>query len=93
MPYAPADNRYQSMKYNRTGRSGLKLPAISLGLWHNFGEDTPHQTKRAICRRAFDLGITHFDLIAQEGQSGWRIKVAQNTDIVPGALVPAGSKT
>ncbi|MCO5081941.1 MAG: L-glyceraldehyde 3-phosphate reductase [Rhizobiaceae bacterium] len=67
MPYTPAENRYQSMKYNRTGNSGLKLPAISLGLWHNFGEDTPHQVKRALCRRAFDLGITHFDLANNYG--------------------------
>ena len=67
MPYTSAENRYQSMKYNRTGNSGLKLPAISLGLWHNFGEDTPHQVKRAICRRAFDLGITHFDLANNYG--------------------------
>ena len=55
------------MIYNRCGRSGLKLPAISLGLWHNFGDDTPHQTKRAICRTAFDLGITHFDLANNYG--------------------------
>jgi L-glyceraldehyde 3-phosphate reductase len=55
------------MRYNRCGRSGLKLPAISLGLWHNFGGDTPHQTKRALCRTAFDLGITHFDLANNYG--------------------------
>lgn len=67
MSYTPAEARYQSMKYNRCGNSGLKLPAISLGLWHNFGEDTPHQVKRAICRRAFDLGITHFDLANNYG--------------------------
>jgi len=67
MPYTPAADRYASMKYNRCGRSGLKLPAISLGLWHNFGEDTPHRTKRALCRRAFDLGITHFDLANNYG--------------------------
>ena len=67
MPYAPAADRYASMKYNRCGKSGLKLPAISLGLWHNFGEDTPHRTKRALCRRAFDLGITHFDLANNYG--------------------------
>lgn len=67
MPYVPAENRYASMKYNRCGRSGLKLPAISLGLWHNFGEDTPMRTKRAICRTAFDLGITHFDLANNYG--------------------------
>lgn len=67
MPYVPAADRYQSMIYNRCGHSGLKLPAISLGLWHNFGEDTPHQVKRAICRKAFDLGITHFDLANNYG--------------------------
>lgn len=67
MPWQPAENRYESMVYNRCGRSGLKLPAISLGLWHNFGEDTPHRTKRAICRKAFDLGITHFDLANNYG--------------------------
>lgn len=63
----PADTRYDTMRYNRCGRSGLKLPAISLGLWHNFGEDKPHAVKRAICRRAFDLGITHFDLANNYG--------------------------
>jgi len=67
MTWHPADNRYESMIYNRCGRSGLKLPAISLGLWHNFGEDTPHETKRALCRKAFDLGITHFDLANNYG--------------------------
>ncbi len=55
------------MKYNRCSRSGLKLPAISLGLWHNFGETTPDQTKREMCRTAFDLGITHFDLANNYG--------------------------
>lgn len=67
MPWQPAENRYDTMIYSRCGNSGLKLPAISLGLWHNFGEDTPHQTKRAICRKAFDLGITHFDLANNYG--------------------------
>jgi L-glyceraldehyde 3-phosphate reductase len=67
MRYVPADNRYGAMTYNRCGRSGLQLPAISLGLWHNFGGDTPHETKRAICQRAFDLGITHFDLANNYG--------------------------
>jgi L-glyceraldehyde 3-phosphate reductase len=67
MSYTPAETRYQNMRYNRCGRSGLKLPAISLGLWHNFGGDTPHQTKRALCRTAFDLGITHFDLANNYG--------------------------
>ncbi len=67
MSYTPAADRYESMRYNRCGKSGLKLPAISLGLWHNFGEDTPHRSKRAICRKAFDLGITHFDLANNYG--------------------------
>jgi L-glyceraldehyde 3-phosphate reductase len=67
MAWHPAEDRYERMKYNRCGRSGLKLPALSLGLWHNFGEDTPHRVKRAICRRAFDLGITHFDLANNYG--------------------------
>jgi len=67
MTWHPADNRYETMTYNRCGRSGLKLPALSLGLWHNFGEDTPHQTKRDIVQKAFDLGITHFDLANNYG--------------------------
>jgi L-glyceraldehyde 3-phosphate reductase len=67
MPYTPAENRYENMRYNRCGRSGLKLPALSLGLWHNFGHDTPHKTKQAMCRTAFDLGITHFDLANNYG--------------------------
>lgn len=65
--YTPASDRYDTMPYRRCGKSGLKLPAISLGLWHNFGGDTPHDTKRAILRRAFDLGITHFDLANNYG--------------------------
>ncbi|MDE0590471.1 L-glyceraldehyde 3-phosphate reductase [Halocynthiibacter sp. C4] len=67
MPYTPAENRYEKMKYRRCGNSGLMLPAISLGLWHNFGGDTPHETKRAICQTAFDSGITHFDLANNYG--------------------------
>ena len=67
MSWTPAANRYEKMKYNRVGKSGLKLPALSLGLWHNFGDDTPHQTKQALCRTAFDLGITHFDLANNYG--------------------------
>jgi L-glyceraldehyde 3-phosphate reductase len=66
-PYTPAANRYEQMVYRRCGASGLKLPAISLGLWHNFGNDTPHATKQAICRAAFDHGITHFDLANNYG--------------------------
>lgn len=67
MSWQPAENRHETMRYNRCGASGLKLPAISLGLWHNFGEDTPHRLKRDLCRRAFDLGITHFDLANNYG--------------------------
>jgi L-glyceraldehyde 3-phosphate reductase len=65
--YIPADNRYDAMTYRRSGRSGVKLPAISLGLWHNFGHDRPYETQRAICRRAFDRGVTHFDLANNYG--------------------------
>jgi len=65
--YKAADNRYEKMVYRKCGNSGLKLPAISLGLWHNFGGDTPHDTKRAICHTAFDNGITHFDLANNYG--------------------------
>jgi L-glyceraldehyde 3-phosphate reductase len=60
-------SRYDTMEYRRTGRSGLLLPAVSLGLWHNFGDDKPLDTQRAILRRAFDLGITHFDLANNYG--------------------------
>ena len=67
MTYQPAADRYEKMVYRRCGKSGLKLPAISLGLWHNFGHDTPHQTKREICHAAFDNGITHFDLANNYG--------------------------
>ncbi len=67
MAYTAADDRYDSMTYRRTGRSGLDLPAISLGLWHNFGDDVPFERQRAILRRAFDLGVTHFDLANNYG--------------------------
>jgi L-glyceraldehyde 3-phosphate reductase len=67
MDWHPAEDRYDRMAYRRCGASGLMLPAVSLGLWHNFGEDTPHATKRAICRAAFDHGITHFDLANNYG--------------------------
>jgi L-glyceraldehyde 3-phosphate reductase len=67
MTYVPSPSRYDTMIYNRLGASGLKLPAISLGLWHNFGHDKPADTGRAICRQAFDLGITHFDLANNYG--------------------------
>ncbi|MBB4660375.1 L-glyceraldehyde 3-phosphate reductase [Parvularcula dongshanensis] len=65
--YRANAKRYEAMTYSRAGRSGLRLPQLSLGLWHNFGGDTPHDTKRAMCRRAFDLGITHFDLANNYG--------------------------
>jgi L-glyceraldehyde 3-phosphate reductase len=65
--YHPLPTRYDEMKYNRCGHSGLKLPAISLGLWHNFGAINPFENSRAIIRRAFDLGITHFDLANNYG--------------------------
>ncbi|MFI7481420.1 L-glyceraldehyde 3-phosphate reductase [Kocuria sp. M1R5S2] len=65
--YVPAENRYETMPFRRLGESGLKLPVISLGLWHNFGDDKPLATQRAILRRAFDLGVTHFDLANNYG--------------------------
>lgn len=67
MPYAPAEARYQSMPYRRTGKSGLLLPAISLGLWHNFGGVDQLESARKMLLRAFDLGITHFDLANNYG--------------------------
>jgi L-glyceraldehyde 3-phosphate reductase len=65
--YLAADDRYESMTYRRSGRSGVLLPAMSLGLWHNFGTERPLETQRAILRRAFDLGVTHFDLANNYG--------------------------
>src|SRR2546426_1524643 len=67
MSYVPNDERYDKMRYRRSGRSGLQLPAVSLGMWQNFGHDRPLETSRAIVRRAFDLGITHFDLANNYG--------------------------
>ncbi|MBC3186237.1 L-glyceraldehyde 3-phosphate reductase [Corynebacterium sp. zg-331] len=67
MTYQPDPHRYEDMPYRPVGRSGLRLPAISLGLWHNFGEDKPLDIQRAILRRAFDRGITHFDLANNYG--------------------------
>jgi L-glyceraldehyde 3-phosphate reductase len=66
-PYRAAEDRYEAHAYRRCGRSGLKLPAVSLGLWHNFGDDKPIETQRAILRRAFDRGVTHFDLANNYG--------------------------
>jgi L-glyceraldehyde 3-phosphate reductase len=65
--FTAADDRYESMAYRRCGRSGLRLSAVSLGLWHNFGDDVPLERQRAILRRAFDLGVTHFDLANNYG--------------------------
>jgi len=76
MPYVAAQNRYETMPYRKCGNSGLKLPAISLGLWHNFGGDTPHEVKRSLCRTAFDLGITHFDLANNYGPPAGSAEVA-----------------
>src|SRR2546429_2693010 len=70
MTYVAADDRYSRHPYRRCGRSGLKLPEISLGLWQNFGDDRPLTTQRAIIRRAFDLGVTHFDLANNYGGIG-----------------------
>ena len=67
MPYVADHSRYDVQPYRRTGRSGLKLPAVSLGFWHNFGDDKPLETQRAVMRRAFDLGVTHFDLANNYG--------------------------
>src|SRR5687768_144402 len=67
MTFLPAADRYDSMQYRRTGRSGLQLPAISLGLWQNFGGDRPFEEQRPIIHRAFDLGVTHFDLANNYG--------------------------
>jgi L-glyceraldehyde 3-phosphate reductase len=67
MAYEPASDRYDTFPYRRTGRSGLLLPAVSLGLWQNFGDDKPLEVQRAILRRAFDLGVTHFDLANNYG--------------------------
>ena len=65
--YSPESSRYDSMTFNRCGRSGIKLPAVSLGLWHNFGGVDPLENSRAMLRRAFDLGVTHFDLANNYG--------------------------
>lgn len=67
MIHSAADDRYESMRYRRAGRSGVELPAVSLGLWHNFGDTQPMEVQRAVLRRAFDLGVTHFDLANNYG--------------------------
>ena len=67
MTYVAADDRYSKLPYRRCGRSGLLLPEVSLGLWQNFGDGKPAEDQRAIIRRAFDLGVTHFDLANNYG--------------------------
>lgn len=67
MAYQADENRYQTMEYRRCGQSGLKLPIVSLGLWHNFGDTTQVENSRALLQRAFDLGINHFDLANNYG--------------------------
>jgi L-glyceraldehyde 3-phosphate reductase len=67
MTFEAADDRYDADQYRYTGRSGLQLPQLSLGLWQNFGTDKPEETQRAILRRAFDRGVTHFDLANNYG--------------------------
>lgn len=67
MKWTASPSRYDKMIYSKCGKNGLKLPRISLGFWHNFGDDVPHQNKQAVCRQAFDLGITHFDLANNYG--------------------------
>ncbi|ACU62589.1 L-glyceraldehyde 3-phosphate reductase [Chitinophaga pinensis] len=76
MKWTPKDDRYDHMLYNRCGNSGLQLPAISLGLWHNFGDDVAHGRKVEICTTAFDLGITHFDLANNYGPQPGSAEIA-----------------
>ncbi len=87
MTWTAAQTRYDTMEYRRCGKSGLRLPAISLGLWHNFGDDTPHQLKLDIARTAFDLGITHFDLANNYGPKPGSAELAfgdmMKTDFAP----------
>ncbi len=93
MPYLASDSRYSSMTYNRVGRSGLKLPAISLGWWYNFGGRDHLENGRAIARRAFDLGVTHFDLAKERGQSLAQMAIAWTLrkPAVTSALIGASS--
>lgn len=75
MGYTASDKRYESMIYNRCGNSGLKLPCVSLGLWHNFGNNASYDNMKAMCRTAFDLGITHFDLANNYGPESGRAEL------------------
>ncbi|HEY3336393.1 MAG TPA: aldo/keto reductase [Candidatus Limnocylindrales bacterium] len=86
-PFVPAPGRYGDMTYRRAGRSGLQLPVVSLGLWHNFGDETPFETQRAVWRRAFDLGVVHFDLAnnygVPAGSAETNVGGALATDLAP----------
>ena len=84
MTYIPAKNRYEEMAYRRCGASGLKLPAISLGLWHNFGDITLFGVQQGILRTAFDHGITHFDLANNYGPDFTQAELAEIDRILAG---------
>ena len=86
--YQAAQNRYTTLPYRRCGNSGLLLPAVSLGLWHNFGDTAPYENMRALCRTAFDHGITHFDLANNYGpeQILDNLKALDNTAFTPEEL-------
>ena len=90
VPYVAAAERYEAMLYRRCGRSGIQLPAISLGLWQNFGDDRPIATSRAIVRRAFDLGITHFDLANNYGPPYGSAEIELRPDPRRGPAAPPG---
>ena len=83
MPYLPSETRYEKINYIRTGRSGLKLPQISLGLWHNFGGVDSLENGRKIIHRAFDSGITHFDLANNYGPTPGSGRRAMASGLVP----------
>ena len=76
-----SSNRYEQMPYNRVGQSGLKLPAISLGMWHNFGADDSIENQRALLTTAYELGITHFDLADNYGNGMAEVNVGESTEI------------
>lgn len=92
--YQASEKRYETMKYRRCGRSGLMLPALSLGLWHNFGSAENYENMKQMCFTAFDLGITHFDLAVERGQSlpqmalAWNLKDQDVTSVIIGASKP-----
>ncbi len=91
MTYQADEARYERQPYNRSGRSGVKLPAVSLGLWHNFGDDRPVENSRAILRRAFDLGVTHFDLANNYGVPYGSAERTFGADLPAGLRAPTGT--